>query len=137
VASAGDDEDDEALGRGSTITRARGDEIAGGGGRSLTLTDIRRNQQKVERRYGSFVLSGDETALRYRYDEAEMMVQDPSLVPADVCDIGCDVARARRSSSNRRGAMPRNASYQIGSVPLLQRRGGGGGGSRGAAGAGR
>jgi hypothetical protein len=52
-----DDEDDEALGRGSTITRARGDEIVGSG-RSLPLTDIRRNQQKVERRYGSFVLSG-------------------------------------------------------------------------------
>jgi hypothetical protein len=58
---------------------------------SLALTDIRRNQQKVQRRYGSFALSGDETALRYCYDEAEMMVQDQSLVPADLGDIGRDV----------------------------------------------
>jgi hypothetical protein len=37
--------------QGTTITRARCDEtVGGGGGRSLTLTDIRRNQQKVERR---------------------------------------------------------------------------------------
>jgi hypothetical protein len=41
----------------------------------------------VERRYGSFVLSGDETALRLRYDEAEMMVQEQSLVPADLRDM--------------------------------------------------
>jgi hypothetical protein len=40
----------------------------GGGGHSLTVTDIRRYQQKEERRYGSFVLSGDDTALRCRYD---------------------------------------------------------------------
>jgi hypothetical protein len=69
----------------------------------------------VERRYGSFVFSGDETALCYRYDEAEMMVQAQCLVPADLRDIGRDVpsrpatasapARARRSSSsNKRGA---------------------------------
>jgi hypothetical protein len=68
-----DDEDDEALGRGSTVTRAHGDETVGGGGRSLTLTDMRRNQQKVERRYGSFVLSRDETALRYRYEPATVL----------------------------------------------------------------
>jgi hypothetical protein len=36
--------------------------MGGGGGRSLTLMDIRRNQQKVERRYGSFVLAGDDRA---------------------------------------------------------------------------
>jgi hypothetical protein len=87
-----EDEDDEALGRGRTITGARGDETVGGGGeRPLTLTNIRRNQQKVERRCGAFVLSGDETALRYRYDEAETTVQEQSLVPADLRDMGRDV----------------------------------------------
>jgi hypothetical protein len=121
IAMAGLGKDDEALGRGSTITRARGDEIVGGGGgRSLSLTEMQRNQQKVERRYGSFVLSVDETALRYRYDGAEMMVQDPSFVPAPrprgpprhrVPSRPATVsapASARRSSSssNRRGAMP-------------------------------
>jgi hypothetical protein len=73
----------------------------------------------VERRYGSFVLSRYEPALRYRYDEAEMMVQ--SLVPADTSaasGVAChhgprrssEGATARRtsSSSNRRGEMPRS-----------------------------
>jgi hypothetical protein len=87
-------------------------------------------------------------AVRYRYDEAEMMVQDQSLVPADTsatsgatCHHGprrsSAPARARRSStsrscSNRRGAMTgASAAYATGSVPLLQRRKGGGGGPRG------
>jgi hypothetical protein len=56
---------------------------------------IRRNQLDSGR-YGSFVLSGDETALRYRYDEAEMMVQDQSLVPANLCHMGRDVPSAAR-----------------------------------------
>jgi hypothetical protein len=108
-----DDEDDEVLGRGSTITRARGDET-GGGGRSLTLTDIRRNQQKVERRYGSFVLSGDETALRHRYDETEMMVQDQSLVPADLRDIGRDVpSRPATVLGTRQGATEQQQQQQV------------------------
>jgi hypothetical protein len=68
-------------------------------------------------RYGSFVLSGDETALRYRYDEAEMMVQNQSLAPADLRDIGRDghrglrwssapaLTRSSSSNNDRRGAM--------------------------------
>jgi hypothetical protein len=53
-----------------------------------------------------FVLSGDETALRCRYDEAEMMVQDQSLVPADLRDMGRDVpSRSATVLGTRQGAM--------------------------------
>jgi hypothetical protein len=65
---------------------------------------IRRNQLDSGR-YGSFVLSGDETALRYRYDEAEMMVQDRSSVPANLCDMGRDVpSRPATVLGTRQGA---------------------------------
>jgi hypothetical protein len=58
----------------------------------------------VERRYGSFVLSGDETALRYGDDEAGMMVQGP--VPADLRIIGRDVpSRPATVLGTRQGAL--------------------------------
>jgi hypothetical protein len=88
--------------------------------RSLTLTDIRRNQQKVERRYGAFVLSVDETALRYRYDEAEMMVQAQSLVLADLSDMGRDVpsTRPRRSSALARARRSSSSNDRCGGMPV-------------------
>jgi hypothetical protein len=99
---------------------------------------MRRNQQKVERRYGSFVLAGDHTALRYRYDEAEQ-----SLVPADLRDMGRDVpsrpatvlctpqSATEQQQQQQVRCQLAGAAYETGSVPLLQRRGGGGGGPRG------
>jgi hypothetical protein len=85
--------DDEALGRDSTITRACGDETVGGGyGRPLTLMDIRRNQEGGAP-VRLFRPLGDETALRYRYDEAEIMVQDQSLVPEDLRDMDATAGR--------------------------------------------
>jgi hypothetical protein len=76
-------------------------------------TQPKRHQQKAERRYGSFVVSGDETALRYRYDEAEMMVQDQSLVPADLRDIGRDVrSRPATLLGTRQGATEQQQQQQ-------------------------
>jgi hypothetical protein len=55
---------------------ARGDETVGGAWRAVPHPDGHPAEPaEGGRQYGSFVLSRDETALRYRYDEAEMMVQ--------------------------------------------------------------
>jgi hypothetical protein len=73
---------------------ARGDETVGGGGlRSATRTDIRRNQQKVERRYGSFVSPGTRPRCA-TLNEAEMMLQDQFLFPTDLRDMERNVEAA-------------------------------------------
>jgi Leucine-rich repeat (LRR) protein len=73
---------------------------------------------------GSLVFSGDETALRYRYDEAEMMGQDQSARRAITARDGPlhppgrdGAAAAATGVVRRQGA---GAAYATGSVPLRQ-----------------
>jgi hypothetical protein len=88
IAVAGLRKDDEALGRGSTITLPHADGHPA-------------EPAEVERRYGSF----RGTRPRCHYDEAEMMVQDQSLVPGDLRDIGRDVpSRPATVLCTRQGA---------------------------------
>jgi hypothetical protein len=50
---------------------------------------------------------------RYRYDEAEMMVQDQSLVPADLRDMGRDVpSRPATVLGTRQGATEQQQQQQ-------------------------
>jgi hypothetical protein len=77
----------------------------GGGGRSLTLTGHPAEPTEGGAPVRLVRLLRGRDALCYRYDEAETMVQDQYLVPADLRDIGRDVpSRPATVLGSRQGA---------------------------------
>jgi hypothetical protein len=75
IAIAGLTSDDDASGESATLAPSTN----ATGGRSLTIADIRRNQQRLENKYGNFVRSADEVIHPSDFCEA-----DDGVVGTDV-----------------------------------------------------